>query len=148
MSKCETLETWFNSRYGIFFQYDLYWYGINLPNFNLVELGLLKLKWYLTTISLTDMDGRTCFKSLNNFSYSNLKFQRVWHKIKIISKFEVTSYPKRRSYKFWKSLSPLDSHIDYKLSLFFSLLGLVQPFWELRHRVTQRFGKKKWTGTK
>ena len=42
-----------------------------------------------------------------------------------------------------KLLSPLDSHIDYKLFLFFSLLGLVQSFWELRHRVTHRFGKKK-----
>ena len=42
-----------------------------------------------------------------------------------------------------KLLSPLDSHIDYKLFLFFSLLGLVQSFWELRHRATHRFGKKK-----
>ena len=42
-----------------------------------------------------------------------------------------------------KLLSPLESHIDYKLFLFFSLLGLVQSFWELRHRATHRFGKKK-----
>ena len=42
-----------------------------------------------------------------------------------------------------KLLSPLDSHIDYKLFLFFSLLGLVQSFWELRHRVTQIWEKEK-----